>query len=74
MSAAAIARLKITLDAVKPTVAIKNPEDERHAEFKEWIGGDFDPERVDADALAEDVATLATRWSRKPAAKRARRS
>jgi hypothetical protein len=55
-------------------VAIKDPEDERHAEFKEWIGGDFDPERVDAHALAEDVATLATRWSRKPAAKRARRS
>ena len=53
--------------------AMTDPEDERHAEFAEWIDeDDFDPTIVDADRLAEDVATLAKHWARKPATKRAR--
>jgi Plasmid pRiA4b ORF-3-like protein len=52
--------------------AIGNPKHERHAEFKEWLADDFDPNLVDARWLAEEVATLAKRWSRKPAARRPR--
>jgi hypothetical protein len=52
--------------------AIGDPAHERHAEFKEWLADDFDPDVVDIDRLANDVATLAKRWSRKPAAKRPR--
>ena len=54
--------------------AINDPKHERHAELTEWIGDEFDPKVVDADRLAEDVAALAKRWSRKPAAKRSRRA
>ena len=54
--------------------AMHDPKHERHAEFAEWIDeDDFDPTVVDVDQLAEDVATLATYWMRKPATKRARR-
>ena len=52
--------------------AIGNPKHERHDEFKEWIADDFDPNLVDAGWLAEEVTTLAKRWSRKPAVKRPR--
>jgi hypothetical protein len=45
---------------------------ERHAEFKEWIADDFDPDLVDAAWLAEEVTALAKRWSRRPTAKRVR--
>ncbi len=54
--------------------AIGNPDHERHDEFREWIGGGFNPKDIDADALAEELAALAKRWSRKPAAKRKRAS
>jgi hypothetical protein len=27
--------------------AIQNPEDERHEELLEWVGGSFDPEAFD---------------------------
>src|SRR5208283_6014517 len=47
--------------------AIGDPKHERHAEFKEWLADDFDPNLVDAGWLAEEVTTLAKRWSRKPA-------
>jgi hypothetical protein len=50
--------------------AIGDPKHERHAEFREWVADDFDPNIVDAAQLAEDVATLAKRWSQKPAVKR----
>jgi hypothetical protein len=53
--------------------AIKNPKHERHAELKEWIGGDFDPNDGEADRLVAKVDTLAKKWSRKPAARRATR-
>jgi hypothetical protein len=52
--------------------AIGNPKHERHAEFKEWLAEDFDPNLVDAGWLAEKVNALAKRWSRKPAARRPR--
>ena len=52
--------------------AIGNPKHERHDEFKEWLADDFDPKLVDAGWLAEEVTTLAKRWSRKPAVKRSR--
>ena len=52
--------------------AIGNPKHERHAEFKEWLAEDFDPNFVDASWLAEKVNALAKRWSRKPAVRRPR--
>jgi hypothetical protein len=52
--------------------AINDPKHERHAEFSEWIGDDFDPDTVDTDWLAEEVAQLAKQWSRRPAVKRKR--
>ena len=52
--------------------AIADPKHERHTELSEWIGDDFDPSTVPADWLAEELATLAKRWSRKPAVKRPR--
>jgi hypothetical protein len=36
------------------------------------VADDFDPNIVDADWLAKEVATLAKRWSRKSAIKRQR--
>jgi hypothetical protein len=53
--------------------AIADPNHERHREqLKEWFANDFNPHVVDVDWLAEDVADLAERWSRLPAAKRRR--
>jgi hypothetical protein len=54
--------------------AIHDPKHERHAELKEWIADDFDPNAVDAEWLAEEVTALAKRWSRNPSAKRTRRT
>ena len=54
--------------------AIADPKHERHAEFKEWIADDFDPHVVDTRRLADEVAALAKKWSRKPASKRPRRA
>jgi hypothetical protein len=48
--------------------ATTDPKDERHAELSNRIGGDFDPNVVDADGLAEAFAQLTKRWSKKPAA------
>jgi Plasmid pRiA4b ORF-3-like protein len=52
--------------------AIRDPDHDRHAEFKEWIAEDFDPNIVDAEQLGKEVATLAKRWSRKATPKRPR--
>ena len=54
--------------------AIHDPKHERHVELKEWIADDFDPNFVDAQRLTEEVAALAKSWSRKPSAKRTRRT
>lgn len=45
--------------------AIGDSKHERHGEFKEWIADDFDP-NVAPEWLADEVTTLAKRWSRKP--------
>jgi hypothetical protein len=54
--------------------AIRDPEHERHDECKTWIGEVFDPTVVDANTIAEQLADLAKRWSRKPATKRPRQA
>ena len=54
--------------------AIKDPKHERHSEFTEWIGDDYDPVAVDPEWLTAEVAALAKKWTRKPAPKRPRRA
>jgi hypothetical protein len=54
--------------------AIRDPKHERHAELKDWIADDFDPNAVDTQCLTEEVTALAKSWSRKPPAKRTRRT
>jgi len=50
--------------------ALDDPQHERHAEIREWIGDDFDPNTFDPNSLNAEVAALAKRWSRKPSAKK----
>ena len=52
--------------------ALADPDHERHAEIREWVGDDFDPHAFDAEPLRDNVAALVKRWSRKPAAKKPR--
>jgi hypothetical protein len=52
--------------------ALADPADERHAETREWLGKDFDPNAFDAEPRQAEVAALAKRWARKPAAKKPR--
>jgi hypothetical protein len=52
--------------------ALEDPGHERHAETREWLGEDFNPNAFDPEQLKADVAALAKRWSRKPAAKKLR--
>jgi len=52
--------------------ALQDPGHERHAEMREWVGEEFDPQQFDAEAVKADVAALAKRWSKKPASKKAR--
>ena len=54
--------------------AIRDPAHEQHAELKEWIGYDFDPDHVDSERLAAHVATLAKQWGRTRATRRTRRA
>jgi hypothetical protein len=54
--------------------AIRDPAHQRHAELKEWIGCDFDPNHVDCEALTAQVAALAKQWTRTSAALRTRRA
>jgi Plasmid pRiA4b ORF-3-like protein len=46
---------------------IKDPRHERHAECKESMAENFDPAIVNVETIADELATLAKRWSRKPA-------
>ena len=50
--------------------ALADPAHEGHAEMKEWIGEDFDPDAVDVEELSSAVAALAKTWTRKPPIKR----
>jgi len=52
--------------------ALSDPNHERHTEFVEWIGGDFDPNTVNLEACAGAVAALGQRRSRAPATRRKR--
>jgi hypothetical protein len=52
--------------------ALADPDHERHAEIREWVGDDFDPHAFEAEPLKANVAALAKCWSRKPAAKKPR--
>jgi hypothetical protein len=45
---------------------------ESHAEMREWLSEDFDPNAFDADPLKANVAALAKRRARKTAAKKPR--
>lgn len=42
--------------------AMANPHHTRHVEYREWIGGDFDPEAFDLEAVNRALA----RGSRRP--------
>lgn len=44
--------------------AILDPSHKRHAEYKDWIADDFDPNTVDSRRLAHNLQVLAERWSR----------
>ncbi len=35
--------------------AISDPKNKRHAELLEWVGGEFDPEEFDLDAINDDL-------------------
>ena len=52
----------------------ENPDHEGHAEMREWVGDDFDPQQFDAERLKAEVTALAKRWSKEPASKAARRA
>lgn len=53
--------------------AINDPNHDRHAELSEWVADDFDPNVIDIEGLAAELAAIAKRWSRKAAGKRTRR-
>ncbi|MFZ5766694.1 MAG: plasmid pRiA4b ORF-3 family protein [Thermodesulfobacteriota bacterium] len=42
---------------------MKDPHDEEYERFREWIGGDYDAERFDIDAVNGELAKY-LRWSR----------
>ena len=43
--------------------AIIDPSHRRHAECKDWVGNDFDPDTVNSHRLTHNVWVLAKRWS-----------
>jgi hypothetical protein len=51
---------------------LADPSDEEHAELTEWVGGEFDPERLDTQRISRALAGMARR--RRPPGRRARRS
>ena len=52
--------------------AIGDKGHERHSEIRDWLGEDFDPKSFNPEPLKAEVAALAKRWSRKPAARKPR--
>jgi len=51
---------------------LADPSDEEHAELTEWVGGEFDPERLDTQRISRGLAGMARR--RRPPGRRPRRS
>jgi hypothetical protein len=48
---------------------LADPSDEEHAEMTEWVGGDFDPEHLDLEAVNHALAAMARRGrARRPKA------
>jgi hypothetical protein len=52
--------------------ALGDPQHERHNEFREWVGEEFDPHVLATDIISAEVAALAKLWSRKPVTKKNR--
>ncbi len=50
--------------------ALADPDHENHAEMKQWIGDDYEPNAVNTHRLGADVEALAKKWTRKPPARR----
>lgn len=50
--------------------ALADTGHERHAEMREWLGAEFDPNTFDAAPRKDEVAALAKLWSRKSAVKK----
>ena len=50
--------------------AIADPNHQEHAERLQWIGRNFDPNDVDAEALAQAVHGLAKKSTRRPSARK----
>jgi len=50
--------------------AIVDPEHDRHKEMIEWRPDTFDPATAPVNDLKICLADLATRWNRKPRAKK----
>ena len=38
--------------------AIQNPDNEQHEEMLEWVGGEFDPESFDIEAVNKELASV----------------
>ena len=38
--------------------AIQNKDHDQHEEMLEWVGGEFDPEAFDLDAVNKELATV----------------
>ena len=38
--------------------AVSNPDHPRHEETLEWVGGEFDPEAFDIEAVNKELATV----------------
>ena len=51
-------------------VAIADPSHQEHAEMLQWIGRHFDPNDVNAEALAQAVHGLAKKSTRRPSARK----
>jgi hypothetical protein len=45
--------------------ALEDPKHERHGEFVEWIGGEFDPEQFDLDEINAELSELRSGKSRR---------
>ena len=41
-----------------PTKKPKNPKHEQHEEMLEWIGGEFDPEAFELEAVNKELAGI----------------